>query len=299
MRVLVADDDGLFRRALGDSLQKWGYEPVVCRDGNEAFTVLEQEDSPALVILDWTMPGMEGTEICRRIRSRNTPNYVYIILLTGKSDQEDVIKGLESGADDYIVKPFYTEELRSRLKVGRRIIELEQRILCMASTDYLTSLLNRRAFLERLEAEINRSVRESRNLGIIIADIDHFKSVNDNFGHQAGDLVLQEFARCLTSSFRIYDFIGRYGGEEFIIALPGASAAGAQVIVERVRKSVEGNITHIDDNNINIRVTASFGITALECGKPIIDIDGLIKQADTALYRAKDEGRNRVVVFKE
>lgn len=298
MRVLVAADDELSRKILQESLNHWGYEPVMARDGNEAWEMLKEDGGPTLVIMDWVMPGMEGTEVCRRVRARNTPNYLYIILISSKSSHKDVIKGLESGADDYITKPFHPEELRSRLKIGQRIIELEKRILCLASTDYLTELLNRRAFMKRMEAEINRVTREKKSLGIVIADLDHFKSVNDTYGHQAGDLVLQEFSRCLSSSFRIYDFIGRYGGEEFIVGLPGANAEISGVIAERVRKRFEEHITMIPGCDSGINVTSSFGIAAMENGEPVLDIDGLIKQADIALYRAKELGRNRVEIFR-
>ena len=298
MRVLIADDDALSRKILQESLNHWGYEPVIAKDGNEAWELLKEDGGPTLIVLDWVMPGMEGTEVRRKVRARNTANYLYIILISARNSHEDVIKGLESGADDYIIKPFHSEELRSRLKIGQRIIELEKRILCLASTDYLTELLNRRAFMKRLEAEINRVAREKKSLGIVIADLDHFKAVNDTYGHQAGDLVLQEFSRCLSSSFRIYDFIGRYGGEEFIVGLPGASAEVSGAIADRVRKKFEEHVTMIPGCDSGISVTSSFGVAAMENGQPVLDIDGLIKQADIALYRAKEQGRNRVEIFK-
>lgn len=298
MRVLVADDDALSRKILEESLNHWGYEPVIAKDGDEAWDMLKEDGGPTLVILDWVMPGMEGIEVCRKVRARNTVNYFYIILLSAKNSHYDVIKGLESGADDYIIKPFHSEELRSRLKIGQRIIELEKRILCLASTDYLTALLNRRAFIERMEAEINRVTREKKSLGIVIADLDYFKSVNDTYGHQAGDLVLQEFSRLLCSSFRIYDFIGRYGGEEFIVGLPGASAEVSGAIAERVRRRFEEHRTLIPEWDAGIGVTSSFGVAAMENGQPELSIDGLIKQADAALYQAKQQGRNQVKIFR-
>ncbi|MDD2621406.1 MAG: diguanylate cyclase [Syntrophomonadaceae bacterium] len=298
MRVLIADDDALSRKILEESLSHWGYEPVITKDGDEAWDMLKEDGGPTLVVLDWVMPGMEGIEICQKVRARRTANYIYIILLSAKNSNEDVIKGLESGADDYISKPFHPEELKSRLKIGQRIIELEKRIMCLASTDYLTALLNRRAFMERMEAEINRVTRENKSFGIVIADLDHFKLVNDTYGHQAGDLVLQEFSRCLSSSFRIYDFIGRYGGEEFIVGLPGASSEVAGAIAERVRKRLEQHRTLVPDCDLEISVTASFGITSMENGRPQLSMDGLIKQADSALYMAKQLGRNRVEIFK-
>ncbi len=294
MRVLIADDDALSLRILNDYMQSWGYEVLVCHNGDEAWTILEQENRPNIAILDWMMPGLEGVQICERLRTLNPSRYVYIILLTARNKTEDVIKGLNSGADDYMIKPFHPEELKYRLSIGERIIELEQRIINLASTDYLTGLLNRRAFMERLEAEINRTQRGYDHLGLIIADLDHFKQINDNFGHQVGDLVLQETARCLTSACRVYDFVGRYGGEEFIICLPGANVIETCNVAERMRTMLGEQKTILPDNT-EIAVTASFGIADMP-STVITNSDSLIKEADDALYRAKDKGRNQVVV---
>lgn len=296
MKVLIADDDALSRKILQDCLSEWGYDIVMANNGNEAWSILGKIDRPNMAVLDWMMPGMDGVEICRRLRSLNLPNYVYVILLTARSKREDVINGLESGADDYIIKPFNHEELRSRLKIGQRIIELEHRILRLASTDYLTGLLNRRAFLERLERELNRCQREISPMGIIIMDIDHFKRVNDNFGHQVGDLVLQELSHDLVKLCRIYDFIGRYGGEEFIVCLPGADKWNTYQIAERMRSTIEIKKVLLPGKESGISVTASFGIASMEPGQPK-SADQLINEADEALYRAKDQGRNGVVIY--
>lgn len=296
MKVLIADDDALSRKILEDALSKWGYEILMAHNGNEAWDILEKSDRPNLAVLDWIMPGMDGVEICRRLRKLSLPNYVYVILLTARNKLEDVIKGLESGADDYIIKPFNHEELKSRLQIGQRIIELEHRILRLASTDYLTGLLNRRAFLERLERELNRCQREASPMGIIIMDIDHFKKVNDNYGHQAGDLVLQELSTTLVTLCRVYDFIGRYGGEEFIVCLPGADKWNTYQIAERARSIVENKNIFLPGKGSSVSVTASFGITSLEPGQRK-SADRLINEADEALYRAKDQGRNQVVMY--
>lgn len=295
MRVLVADDDGLSVRILQDVLQAWNYDVVTARNGLEAWEILQQSDAPNLVILDWMMPGMDGVDICSKIRTRERRDYVYIILLTGRNSREDIINGLESGADDYMIKPFNPEELKSRLKIGQRIIELEQRIMSLARTDYLTGLLNRRAFMERLESEASRADREGKPLSLIILDIDHFKLVNDSYGHQAGDLILQELAASIGDSCRRYDFIGRYGGEEFIIGLPSAGREDAKRTAERMRKAVEEQRKYIPQRHTYVKVTASFGVAAIQPGDAY-NIDMLIKQADDALYRAKRAGRNRVVV---
>lgn len=296
MKVLIADDDALSRKILEDALSKWGYEILMAHNGNEAWDILEKSDRPNLAVLDWIMPGMDGVEICKRLRKLSLPNYVYVILLTARNKREDVIYGLESGADDYIIKPFHHEELKSRLKIGQRIIELEHRILRLASTDYLTGLLNRRAFLERLERELNRCQREASPMGIIIMDIDHFKKVNDNYGHQAGDLVLQELSTTLVTLCRVYDFIGRYGGEEFIVCLPGADKWNTYQIAERMRSIVENKNILLPDKGTSVSVTASFGIVSMEPGQRK-SADRLINEADEALYRAKDQGRNQVVMY--
>lgn len=296
MRVLIADDDALSRRILKDSLEYWGYDVVVCKNGNEAWKILEQDGSPTLAILDWIMPGMDGVSICQKVRQRKNTCYTYIILLTAKNSREDIITGLEAGADDYVVKPFHHEELKYRLQIGQRIIELEQNILQMANTDYLTGLLNRRAFMERMEGEVNRVIREKLALGIIILDIDYFKRINDIYGHQAGDLVLQEISACLVRSCRRYDFVGRYGGEEFIVCLPGADFEKTFIIAERMRSSIEKHQIFLEQNNEYVNVTASFGIVGIPPGI-LKTADELIRQADDALYQAKGKGRNRVVKY--
>lgn len=295
MRVLIADDDALSRRILEDVLQSWGYQVTITKNGEEAWHELQQDDPPNLVILDWMMPGLDGIDICQMLRNHAKPRYTYIILLTSRNRPEDIVRGLEAGADDYIVKPFNPEELKYRIKIGERIIDLEDRILGMARIDYLTGLLNRRAFMERLEAEINRSHREALGLGIVILDIDHFKEVNDRYGHQAGDQVLQEAARCLQSTCRRYDFAGRYGGEEFIIALPGAGKEQTVQIAERVRQTISQCITYLPQQNAQVSITASLGVAFLKSGE-IFTSDQLISAADTALYMAKNGGRNQVVV---
>ncbi|SHG69954.1 two-component system, chemotaxis family, response regulator CheY [Thermosyntropha lipolytica DSM 11003] len=297
-KVLIADDDAVSRRLLEGTLKAWGYEVITAANGQEAMEILSLPERPSLAIIDWVMPGMYGTEVCRRVRDNNSPGYVYIILLTARGGREDIVKGLESGADDYMIKPFYPEELKYRLKIGERIIKLEQDILKLARTDYLTGVLNRRAFMERLAEEIARMKREGKPLGIIIADIDFFKRVNDRYGHQAGDMVLKDFARSLKKACREYDLVGRYGGEEFIICLPGCDRENTFKTAERMRKVVELTPSYIEDIKKDIFITASFGVTSLEPGEEK-RVDDLIKEADEALYKAKRTGRNRVVKADE
>ncbi len=294
MRILIAEDEPISRILLEDALKKWGYEVIVTKNGEEAWNILQQENSPNLVILDWVMPGIDGIEVCRRVRKKDNKSYVYIILLTARNRQEDIIAGLDAGVDDYIIKPFFDEELKYRLKIGERIIELEQRILNLARIDYLTGLLNRRAFMERLEAEVGRANRAKGKLGLVILDIDFFKKVNDTYGHQAGDLVLQNLALNLTEYCRGYDFIGRYGGEEFVIGLPNADIEECHTIAERIRQQIESSSTVLPGEDATIKITASFGIAAIDDDYPYTT-NRLISAADTALYLAKDSGRNLVI----
>ncbi|MBU1902462.1 MAG: diguanylate cyclase, partial [Proteobacteria bacterium] len=239
MKILIAEDDPISRRILEANLLEWGYEVMVASDGGEAWEIIQQPESPNLIISDWMMPRMDGLALCREIRNMEKSEYIYFIILTAKGEKKDIIEGLEAGADDFLTKPFNPEELKYRIRIGERIINLERRIMELANTDPLTGLLNRRAFMERMEQEMSRAQREKKPLSLILADIDHFKSVNDTYGHQIGDLVLQRFVGQLTTSTRPYDFLGRYGGEEFVVCLPGGDGLQAASVSERIRRQVE------------------------------------------------------------
>jgi diguanylate cyclase (GGDEF)-like protein len=275
-------------------LSSSGYETQIVADGAEALRVLEQKESPKLVILDWMMPNMDGVEVCRAIKKRAAEPYVYIILLTAKGHQEEINEGLEAGADDYITKPFDLQELKARLRVGKRILELHEQLVSQATRDSLTSLLNRSAILEVLQKELIRSVREKTPVAAIMTDLDHFKHVNDTYGHLAGDAVLREAARRLSASLRAYDSVGRYGGEEFLVVAPSCGGAGGADVAERLRESISG--APIDASGHAIVVTMSFGVAAT-CD--IKQVNQLLRMADDALYAAKKAGRNRVEVNSE
>ena len=295
MKILIAEDDTISRRLLESFLRKWGYDVLVASDGAEAWKAMQEPEAPNLVISDWMMPNMDGLELCGNIRAMEKSGYTYFIILTAKGRKEDVIEGLEAGADDFLIKPFDQEELKYRVKIGERIIRLEHRILELASTDALTGVLNRRAFIERTEMEIHRLQRASRPLSLILADIDYFKKVNDNYGHQLGDLVLQRFSEELSESVRPYDFVGRYGGEEFVICLPDANGLQSRSIAERMRKKVEEMKIIPPDDPQSSNITASFGVASYRLESED-SLDSLTGRADKAMYRAKRGGRNRVCV---
>lgn len=298
MRILIAEDDPVSRRLLEAKLVKWGYDVIVTCDGNEALKALQGEDAPGLAILDWMMPVMDGVEVCRRVRKGRKEPYTYIILLTALHREEDLVTGMEAGADDYISKPFKTNELKVRLRAGRRIIELQNELIAAreslrvkAAHDPLTGLLNHEEILRVLKLEMDRTERKGESVGVIMADFDHFKDINDTYGHMAGDLVLRIVADRMRSSIRSFDSIGRYGGEEFLVVLPGCDENGATASAERLRACVSGDL--IDTPEGMIPVTVSLGVTA-SGGKIMKDVNGVIRDADEALYRAKRNGRNRV-----
>jgi two-component system chemotaxis response regulator CheY len=293
MKILVVEDDPVSLKVLETFLRRWGYEVLVAQNGRQAWDVLHKPDAASIVISDWMMPDMDGIELCAKIRRMDMAGYIYFIILTTKAGKEDVLRGLEAGADDYLTKPFDHDELKYRINIGRRIIELEQRILRMADTDPLTGILNRRAFMVRFEAEIQRSLREGIPLSLILADIDHFKRVNDQYGHQAGDQVLQAFTRQLSRSLRPYDLLGRYGGEEFIMGLPKAGSPHSGAMAERFRQGIEKTTIPLGNGEGSLHITASFGVASWRPGIDT-DLDSIIRRADEALYRAKSEGRNRV-----
>ncbi len=308
MRIVIAEDDLTTRFMLQGVLTKWGYEVVVCADGDQAWEALQKPDSPQLAVLDWEMPGLCGDEVCRKVRSEldEADRYHFMVLLTSRDNQADIVAGLESGADDYLSKPYHPEELRVRIGAGRRIIglqrdlaEVKEALREQAMRDPLTKAFNRRAVLGRLETDMARGQRDGSTVTVVMCDIDHFKAVNDNYGHQAGDEVLIEFVRRVEGTLRPYDCLGRYGGEEFLIIVPGADAVPESSLYERLRAIIDS--TPIKTSAGDIPISASFGVASVagansrrwgEEGDQIIT--DLIGAADEALYRAKESGRNRV-----
>jgi two-component system, cell cycle response regulator len=295
--VLIAEDDPVSRRVLEAFLVKWGYRVVSAADGVDALRILEADDAPPLAVLDWMMPGLEGPQVCQRVRTHTNRPYVYILLLTARSQKDDLLQGLESGADDYLTKPFDAPELRARLHVGRRILDLQNGLIAAreelrfrATHDELTGLINRRVILEAITREHARHLRDGGSFAIIIIDLDHFKNINDTHGHLAGDAVLKEAARRMAGSIRPYDSVGRYGGEEFLVLAPSCDAAGAMKLAERIRDSLGSEPIETDQGPVP--VTMSCGV-AVSGGSNPLHPQELIHLADEALYRAKEKGRNR------
>lgn len=299
MKMLIVDDDPLQRRLLQASLTRYGHEVIESPDGAVAWELLQREPI-SMVITDWMMPVMNGPDLIRRIRSGHFPSYVYIILLTAKDTKEDVVSGLDSGADDYLTKPFDPNEMRARIDIGVRILSLESRLRetleqlqVMATYDSLTGLLNRRAVYERAQTELDRTRREVCSLSLVMLDIDHFKSVNDKYGHLVGDQALRLVAGTITQNKRSYDWAGRWGGEEFLLVLPDTSLLEAGDIAERMRANVASlQFPLADGQYLNLRV--SLGVSSVDANSQHPTLGELIQQADDALYCAKKQGRNKV-----
>jgi two-component system, cell cycle response regulator len=296
VKILVAEDDAISRTLLERTLHRAGYEVISAVNGIAAIEELSKDDPPRLALLDWVMPEKDGVEVCREMRRRKDQAYTYLILLSSRESKEDIVQGLESGADDYLTKPFDGDELRARLRVGERILELEDRLVearegmrFQATHDLLTSLWNRGVIIELIAREVERSHREKSLIAVMMCDIDHFKSVNDKYGHMTGDDVLREVSRRLQNSVRSYDMVGRFGGEEFIVVLNKCDPSTVISRAESMRNSIASKLIQASQNPLQI--TISVGV-ALSSEFPNSSADELIHAADQALYAAKAAGRN-------
>jgi two-component system cell cycle response regulator len=299
MKILVAEDDPTSRIILVSIISEWGYEPIPVADGSQALSILQTDDAPRLLLLDWEMPGINGLALCKKIREEETSNPPYIILLTARSDTEDVVTGLKIGANDYMSKPFNNAELKARLEVGKRMLGLQDELnrakeamAFQANFDELTELMNRRAVMKAMANEIARSKRNSQPLYICMCDVDHFKKINDTHGHLAGDAVLKEIAQRFNNSLRPYDLCGRYGGEEFLIIL-NSKEHHVHDLFERIRQAIAHEPFIYEDIALNI--TISCGVTLYNPPTDVRNTTQILIDADTALYEAKNNGRNRTV----
>ncbi len=316
--ILIAEDDPAYYTVLDGMVKRWGYDTVWAKNGKEALEILKKPDSPQLAILDWMLPGLEGVEVCRILKEsfadelkkflnfsfeendKYRPKYIYTIILTAKSEPEDLVYALEKGADDYIVKPFNAPELQARIRMGFRVIELynqfisaQMKLKKLATCDYLTGVFNRMAILQRVQEEIYKCNRDGGVFSIILLDIDKFKTINDTYGHLVGDKVLIQFTKLVQSVLRKYDKLGRIGGEEFLIFLLNCNNNEAYRISERIRKTLENSPVRVDD--IELKVTASFGVSSWD-PKIHKNLDDLLKAADKAVYEAKERGGNTTVL---
>jgi diguanylate cyclase (GGDEF)-like protein len=310
MRILIAEDDLTARNILAGVLKKWGYDVQAVKDGQAVWDILQQPDAQRLVILDWMMPGLDGLEVIRRLRALSTEQPPYVILLTSKDEKEDIIVGLETGANDYVKKPFDQGELFARVRVGQRSVELQtklyetqQTLAHLAMHDPLTGILNRRAILEQLTKELSRAQRRSQSsqgtglstpgalhCAVGFFDIDHFKQINDAYGHLAGDEVLKGVAGILISHLRAYDSLGRMGGDEFLVVAPEIDEEQSKHLFERLSTAISG--CKILTAASEVSVTVSIGVAMAE---PANELDIILESADAAMYQAKRAGANCVV----
>jgi diguanylate cyclase (GGDEF)-like protein len=300
MKVLIAEDDSISRRMLEAFLMKWGYGVILAKEGEEAWGILQDNNAPRLAVLDWMMPGRDGIDICRSVRQWKGRPYIYILLLTARGHKEDIVEGLEAGADDYVTKPFDPYELRARLRAGQRIVELQEQLVQarealrdQASRDPLTGLWNHGTILAILRKEVARASRTQSPFAVAMADVDRFKTINDTYGHQAGDAVLREASQRLRGTLRTYDSLGRYGGDEFLAVVPGCHPEGVGRFAESLRTRIDRKPVETPEGVIPI--TLSLGVVALNnlCDAKA---ETLVRVADAALYRAKTAGRNRVAL---
>jgi len=303
VKLLVADDSKVSRAMLSAITKSWGYEVILAEDGEQAWQIMQEDNAPKILLLDWEMPKMNGIEVCQRVIEKNSENPPYIVLLTARTASDDIVEGLSKGANDYLSKPFDSAELQVRLQVGKRMIDMQDKLNAtldelkkLASHDSLTGLLNRRAIMEGLPKEIKRMERQEQVLCIGMCDIDHFKEINDTYGHLVGDEVLKEVTKRMKGTLRDYDLLGRYGGEEFLVITPVDNIASGTLVYQRICNAV--SLQPVKINNISISVTISCGVTSYSTNEDAQAITQLIARADEALYQAKDNGRNQVV-FKQ
>jgi two-component system cell cycle response regulator len=302
MQALVVDDSAVYRKLIGDCLRSWGFGVTLAETGSEAWRILEQPDAPKLVLLDWVLPDLDGIELCQRIRQAGSSGpYVYVILLTSNEGRQNMLEALQAGADDYLVKPFDELELKARLLVGKRILDLQEELVSAresmrhaATHDSLTGLMNRGEILCMLQRELERARRERTPVGVVLGDIDHFKSVNDTLGHVFGDEALREIGRRLRAQLRVYDGVGRYGGEEFLMVLPNCDLPNALLRVNELREIIAN--TPVFCSGVERPITMSMGVAVSDCdGKNEVEV--LLNHADAGLYKAKEKGRNRIEHF--
>lgn len=315
VRILAVDDDALSLRVLQRLLEGAGHEVHLARNGREALA-RTLKVRPQVVVTDWEMPDIDGLDFCRALRRSKFGRRIYILVITSHRDEEQVLEAFEAGTDDFISKPLKPRPFMARLRAGIRLVKLQEQVERdqrtqnrtaaimarmnrqlkeAANTDFLTNLPNRRCAMEHFVREWDRAERTGDPLSVLMLDIDHFKGVNDSFGHDTGDVVLRETARVLKASVRRHDIAARMGGEEFLVICPGADMEQARLVAERIRIRIEENLIHFGD--FEGSVTASIGVA--ESYEGVTDVDHLMRLADEAVYASKQNGRNRVSLMGE
>ena len=299
LRVLVAEDHKATRLMLIQMLRRWGFEAVPAGNAAEVLEVIDQKRPPELIIISRSLPGVDALELCRRITNRHSEYSPYILMLAMQNDSQELIQALESGAAEYLKTPFEAQELRARLIAASRILKRQESLITsrdrfrlLATKDPLTGLWNRRSIHQILKDELGRAAQSERTTGVLLIDLDFFKKVNDTHGHLAGDFVLQETSRRLQKALRTYDSIGRYGGEEFLIVVPGAIESEACELAERLRNAIERKPVRVGENQIRITLSVGVAIAPAHEQSPA----SVLELADSALYDAKKFGRNRICV---
>src|ERR1017187_5925993 len=299
MQALVVDDSAVYRKLIGDHLRSWGFGVTLAETGSEAWRILEEPNAPKLVLPDWVLPDRDGIRLCQPIPQAGPPSpYVYIILLTSKEGRQNMLQAMQAGADDYLVKPFDELELKARLLVGKRILDLQEELVSAresmrhaATHDSLTGLMNRGEIVGMLQRELERARRARKPVGVILSDVDHFKSVNDTLGHLFGDEALREIGRRLRAQLRVYDGVGRYGGEEFLMILPNCDLANTLLRANSLREIISE--TPVVCSGVERTITMSMGV-AVSATEGKNEVEALLSKADAALYAAKENGRNRI-----
>ncbi len=291
MKILVVEDDHVQRKHMAGLLERNGHEVVEASTGAEAWDALSSGELRVLVV-DRILPDVDGLELIRRLRGRPLSGYIYAMVITSVEGHESLLQSLDAGADDYVTKPFDRAELIARLKIADRVLKLEEKLTDLAKKDYLTELLNRYAFIRQAEIEFERARRQGGRFGIIMMDLDHFKHVNDRYGHLVGDETLKSAADALREACRPYDVICRWGGEEFVILTPGCDLDSAAKTAERLRAVLPTKKIELPDGG-TVSVTGSFGVVAYAPGADDSILD-MIGRADEALYDAKNAGRDAV-----
>jgi len=296
MKILVADDDAVSRKIMERMLQKIGYEVTIAENGLDAVEKLLEPDGARLALLDWMMPELDGPQVCSRVREAHEHRYVYLIVLTSRDSNEDLIAGLEAGADDYLIKPCNPATLKARLRTAQRILRLEDTLIAAredmrfrATHDALTGVWNRASILEFLRS----AIESAESTAVLLCDIDHFKGINDKHGHLTGDAVLREVASRLRGGVRTGDGIGRYGGEEFLVILRGCEAEHLAERAEQVRRAVSEDGFVVNSSSLSVSI--SIGAIAPRREDISCSVESILSQVDAFLYQAKRAGRNRVV----